>query len=137
MKFFVDTSSLFKKYIDEAGNAAFDQLLAKASEIVVAPTTWIEMNHVIERCLRDKRLTSDGAERLRREIRTDFSYYSIVIWNENLEDKAIQMLRHHPLKTMDAVQLAAGFLSDSDLFITSDHQLHLASKKSLKQVRFI
>ena len=137
MRLFVDTSSLFKKYVEEPGSAVFEQLTAKASEIAVSPATWIEMNSIIERLLRDKRLTPERAEWLGAEIKRDFTYFFLVVWNENLEDKAVDLIRQYALKTLDAVQLASGILSDSEIFVTSDRPLHLAAKKVMRHVRFV
>ena len=137
MRLFVDTSSLFKKYVDEPGSEAFEQLITKASEIAVSPTTWIEMNSIIERRFRDKHLTLEKAQWLRTEVKKDFSYFSIVVWNKNLENKTVELIRQHTLKTMDAVQLASGVLSELEVFVTSDHPLYLAAKKNFRHVRFI
>jgi uncharacterized protein len=137
VRYFVDTSSLFKKYIDEPGSDEFGKLVSKASEIAVSPITWIEMNAAIAKALRRKLLTFENAQRLRSEVRRDFSFFSILVWNENLENKAVEIIFQHALKTMNAVQLASGFLSDSDIFVTSDRQLYLAAKKTLRHVRFI
>lgn len=137
MRLFVDTSSLFKKYVKEPGSQAFEKLLSKASEIAVSPVTWIELNAVIERCLRGKILTSEKAEWLRTEVKRDFTYFSRVVWNENLENKAVEIVRQYALKTMDAVQLAAGLLSGSEIFVTSDLQRHRAARKIIPHVRLI
>ena len=137
MRLFVDTSSLFKKYADEPGSGVFEQLIAKASEIAVSPTTWIEMNGIIQRRLRDKRLTPEKAGWLSAEIKKDFTYFLLVVWNENLENKAVELIHQHALKAMDAIQLASGVLSDSEIFVTSDHQLHRAAKKVIRRVRFV
>lgn len=137
MRFFVDTSSLFKKYMDEPGSDEFDELISKSSEIVVSPITWIEVNAAVTRGLRRNYLTAQRAERLRDELKKDFDFFSVIAWNENLENKAVELIREHALKTMDAIQLASGILSDSDIFVTSDRQLHLAAKKTLRHVKFI
>ena len=137
MRLFVDTSSLFKKYVDEQGSESFERLIAKASEIAVSPVTWIEMNAAIERCQRGKNITPQKAKWLCAEVKKDFTYFSLVVWNENLENKAVEFIRQHGLKTMDAVQLASGVLSDAELFVTSDRPLHLAAKKAIRNVRFI
>ena len=137
MRLFVDTSSLFKKYVNESGSNDFEKLLSKASEIAVSPATWIEMNAAIERCLRSGALTPEKAGWLRAEVKKDFTYFFLVVWNENLENKAVQLIHQHALKTMDAVQLASGILSDSEIFVTSDHPLHRAAKKVIPHVRLV
>ena len=123
MRVFIDTSSLFKKYTDESGSEDFEKLLSKASEIAVSPVTWIEMNAAIERCLRENALSPEKAGWLRTEVKRDFAYFFLAVWNENLENKA--------------VQLASGVLSDSEIFITSDRQLYRAAKKVFRRVRLV
>lgn len=137
MRLFIDTSSLFKKYVDESGGEAFEKLLSKASEIAISPITWIEINAAIERCLRTSALTPEKANWLRTEVKKDFAYFFLVLWNENLENRAVQLIRQNVLKTMDAVQLASGILSEAELFVTSDHQLYRAAKKIIRHTRFI
>ena len=137
MRLFVDTSSLFKKYVEESGSEDFGRLLEKASEIAVSPTTWIEMNNVIERRLREKHLTPEKAALLRAEIKKDFVYFFVVVWNENLENKAVELTRQHALKTMDVIHLASGVLSGAEIFVTSDHPLCLAAKKVIREVRLV
>jgi predicted nucleic acid-binding protein len=134
---FVDTSSLFKKYVQERGSQVFEKLLSKASEIAVSPVTWVEMNAVIERYLRTKLLTPQKSGWLRGEIKKDFGYFFLVLWNENLENKAVQFIHEYGLKSMDAIQLAAGVLSESEIFVTSDRQLYSAAKKAVGRARFI
>ena len=137
MRLFIDTSSLFKRYADEPGTETLIKLITEASEIIVSPLTWIEMNASIERYWRHYRLPPEKANLLRVEIKKDFLALSVVTWNENLTDKAINLVRSFALKSMDVIQLASGLLSESDIFVTSDHQLHLAAKKVIKRVQFI
>ncbi len=137
MVIFVDTSSLFKKYVKEAGSDDFEQVLKGASKIAISPTTWIEANNIIERRLREKRVTAEDAEWLRAEIKRDFVYIVSVVWNENLAEKAIEFLRQYPLKSLDAIQLASGVLSEAEMFVTSDRQLYTAAKKLFRKTRFI
>jgi len=137
MRVFVDTSSLFKKYVDEPGSDVFEKLLDEASEIAVSPVTWVEMNAAIERRLRGGHLTPEKAEWLRSEVKKDFTYFFVVHWNENLENKTVELIRKHSLRTMDAVQLASGVLSDAEMFATSDRLLYSAAKKTIQRARFV
>ena len=137
MRVFVDTSSLFKKYVHEPGSLLFEGLIAEASEVAVSPATWIEMNAAIERRVSGSLLSVEEARWLRVEVRKDFAYFLQVVWNENLENKAVELIREHTLRTMDAVQLASGILSKSDLFLTSDQKLYKEAKKILRHARYV
>jgi len=133
MRVFIDTSSLFKKYVEEDGSKELDSLLQGVSEIAVSPVTWIEMSAVIARRLREKTLSSQQAVWLQSEVRKDFQSFHRVIWNEALEKTAMELVYEHPLSTLDTIQLASGFLSKADLFVTSDQGLFEEAQKSVRK----
>ncbi len=137
MRVFIDTSSLFKKYMDESGSSDFEELLAKASEIAVSPITWMEVNAALARCVRGRLLSAEQAGQLRVEAKRDFTYFLKVIWNEHLEDKTVEMIQKCELKTFDAMQLASGILSEAELFVTSDKKLYQEAKKMVHHIRFV
>lgn len=137
MRAFVDTSSLFKKYVEEDGSKELDSLLQEVSEIAVSPATWLEMSAVIARRLREKALTSQQATWLKSEAHKDFQSFHRVIWNEALEKTAADLVDEHPLSTLDAIQLASGLLSKADLFVTSDQGLFEEARKSVRKAVYI
>ena len=137
MRAFLDTSSLFKKYVEEHGSNTLDRLLQEISEIAVSPVTWIEINTVVARRLRDKSLTSQQAAWLRAEARKDFQSFHRVIWTDALEQTAIDCASQYALSTLDAIQLAAGVLSKAQLFVTSDRGLFEEAQKALRKVMYI
>lgn len=133
MRAFIDTSSLFKKYVEENGSKELDSLLREVSEIAVSPVTWLEMSAVMARRLREKTLTSQQAAWLKAEAHKDFQSFYRVIWNEDLEKTATNLVYGHPLSTLDAIQLASGLLSQADLFVTSDQGLFEEAQKSVRK----
>ncbi len=132
MRAFVDTSSLFKKYVNESGSQVLDELLQQVSEIAVSPVTWVEMNTVVARRLREKTLTAQQATWLQTQIDRDFQSFYRVLWNDALEKTATALAYHHPLSTLDAIQLASGVLSKADVFVTSDRRLFEEAKKEVR-----
>ena len=130
---FVDTSSLFKKYVDEKGSKELDSLLQEVSEIAVSPVTWVEMNAVVARRLRERSLTSQQAVWLRSEMHKDFQSFHRVIWNEALEKTTTDLVHQCSLSTLDAIQLASGLLSKADLFVTSDQGLFEEVKRKVRK----
>lgn len=133
MRAFVDTSSLFKKYVEERGSKELDELLRQVSEIAVSPVTWVEMNTVVARRLREHSLTAQQATWLQSQIDRDFQSFSRVVWNDALEQTAAKLAYHHPLSTLDAIQLASGMLSKADLFVTSDRRLFEEAKQEVRR----
>jgi len=137
MRAFVDTSSLFKKYIQENGSDQLDELLNNITEIAVSPVTWTEMNSIFVRRLREKSITPEQATWLQLEVERDFRSFHRVIWNDALEKKSVEIIRKLTLKTLDSIQLAAGVLSKADLFVTSDRKLFEKAGALIKKIRFI
>jgi len=137
LKAFIDTSSLLKKYITEEGSDTFDHLLEEISEIIVAPFCLLELHSAIRRLLKEKRLTENEALQLLKETRQDILYFSRIHWNDNLEQEVLELIQKYQLKTLDSLQLACGYLSQSDMFITSDEKLYHAAKKELNNVKLI
>ena len=137
MRVFIDTSSLFKKYVEENGSKELDKLLRDISEIAISPVTWIEMNAVVARRLREKSLTPQEGSWLQAQTRKDFQSFHRVIWNEALEKTAIDFVYQYSLTTLDAIQLAAGVLSKSDLFVTSDRGLFEPARKEIRKAVYL
>ncbi len=137
MRAFIDTSSLIKKYIAEEGSNELDAILERIHEIIVSPICWLEINSAVKRRLQEKTLTKQQASWLQTEVKRDFNYFSKIIWNENLEQKALEIVHKYSLKTLDSLQLASGHISKSDIFLTSDKKLFATAGKELKNVEFI
>lgn len=137
MRAFIDTSSLFKKYVDEHGSQELDELLQTVSEIVVSPVTWVELHAVVARRLREKLLTPQHAGWLTSELAKDFQHFHRVVWNDALEQRAVELVSRGSLATLDAIQLAAGLLSQAEVFVTSDHRLFNEARQHTAQARLI
>ena len=137
MRAFVDTSSLFKKYVEEDGSDRLAELLRDVSEVAVSPLTWTEINSIFARRLCENLLTPQQALWLRSEAERDFSNFHRVSWNDALENKAVELVNKYSVLTLDAVQLASGILSKSDVFVTSDKRLFAEAKKVIHEARFI
>ena len=133
MRAFLDTSSLFKKYVEEDGSRQLERLLQEISEIAVSPVTWVEMNAAIARRLREKSLTAHDAAWLTAETRKDFQSFHRVVWNETLEITATKFVSRSPLSTLDAIQLASGILSKAEVFVTSDRDLFEEAQKEVRR----
>jgi predicted nucleic acid-binding protein len=137
MRMFIDTSSLFKKYVDEKGADTFDALLQSVFEIIISPITLLEINSIIERRLREKTLNTSDANWIEKEFTFDLNFYGVVEFNEKLISECIRIIRKHQLKVLDGIQLASAIIAKPDAFITSDIHLYKSAAKELKSVEFV
>lgn len=137
MKGFLDTSSLCKKYIEEEGSEVLEKVLEQLTEVIVSPICWLEINSAFARRLHERTITYEQVVWISAEIKKDFSFFGKVLWNETLEDKSVEFIKKYNLRTLDSLQLAAGYLAKIDLFITSDKRLFSVAQRELKNVKLI
>lgn len=137
MRAFIDTSSLFKKYFDEKGANKYDTLLQPVSEIIIAPVTWLEINSIIERRLREKTLSAVDAKWVENEFIFDLQFYGVVEFNEELISECIRVIRKYQAKVLDGIQLSSAIIAKPDIFIASDKRLFKFAGKELKRVEYI
>ena len=137
MKIFIDSSSLFKKYINEPGSDVLEAVLGETSVIIVSPVTLLELTTTLARRFREKTLSKHQMEIIKSELFKDFKYFHQIIWDETLEKESLSLVGKYPLRTLDAIQLASGCLSKSDLFVASDKLLLEKAKKELSRILFV
>jgi predicted nucleic acid-binding protein len=137
MRAFIDTSSLFKKYVDEKGSNTMADLLAIVSEIIISPITILEMNSILARRLKEKSLSSPDAKWIEKEFLYDYDFFGVVGFNDELISKCIRVIRKYQLKVLDGIQLSSAIFSKPEVFIVSDKRLFEAAKHELKRVEFV
>ncbi|MBF0511057.1 MAG: type II toxin-antitoxin system VapC family toxin [Candidatus Omnitrophica bacterium] len=138
MKLFLDTSALVKKYvIEEYGAQRLSELLKEASVVIVSPVTWIEIHHVFYRIKKEGLLDTPGLKKVLKDVAVDYVSFHVAAFNNALEEKAVKILEEFPLRSLDAIQLAAAMTTGSGLFCTADVKLYEISKKHLKRTELI
>ena len=60
MKFFIDSSALIKRYIEEIGSEKVDDLFNIASKIILSPITKIEIYSTVNRLKCESLLSNKG-----------------------------------------------------------------------------
>lgn len=137
MKAFVDTSTLFKKYHHEQGTDEFLLYLKEVEELVVAPTTYIELTNTLKRLHFERKLSLKDLDKVFNAINKDFAFFTVVSWNDGLQNECVNLLLNHRIKTLDLIQLAAAKVTKAKSFITSDQFLYNIAKKIHKGVVLI
>jgi predicted nucleic acid-binding protein len=131
---FWDTSALVPLLVDEPATAAVQQAYREDPVVLVAWTTAVECASAIARAEHDD--VVDGAAATAAFARLDDL---MRVWREvepsaDLREAARRLLRVHPLRAADAVQLAAATLAAqhkpaSLVFVTLDTRLATAARK--------
>jgi predicted nucleic acid-binding protein len=137
MRAFIDTSSLFKKYVEENGSEEFGHLLDSVTEIIVSPITVLEIHSAIQRRLRERTLKPSDAKWIEKEFMTDYDFFALVEWNDELTMECLRIIRTYPLSVLDGIQFSAALISQATLFVTSDKKLFQAAKREIRDAKFI
>ena len=104
---FLDSSALAKRYLPEQGTPWLRQQIVSATTVIVSRLTAVEVMSAVTRRQREGLIDAqivDGIERLLwRHFQQD---YVVIDVNDRLTREAIQLMKRHPLRAYDAVQLA-------------------------------
>jgi uncharacterized protein len=131
--FFADTSALVKRYVKESGSQYVRNLIATANNFFYQSfLTPLEISSAFYRRHRMKELSPEELTSALQAY-TDHSHkeYVLVPYSEALSNTAGTLLARHPLRTLDAIQLAAALSLQSTFppdaspltFVSADDRL--------------
>jgi predicted nucleic acid-binding protein len=125
MIYFFDTSALIKRYVQEKGSNIVDNLMESADEIFISAITRIESISAARRLLEERSLSKSDFSVFKDNLASDFPFFTVVDFSEYIENKAIELIEKHQIKTLDAIQLACclAVKEDIDHLVTSDVKL--------------
>lgn len=137
--YYVDTSALVKRYIDEAGSDWVRAMLGQSPSpsVIVVHLALVEMTSALARRRRDGTLTPAEYAQIQAAFRSDcLNEYSIVSVVDGIIDEASRLLERYPLRAYDAVHLAAAVVANRHLladdlaplaFLSADDHLNEAA----------
>jgi predicted nucleic acid-binding protein len=134
--YFFDTSGLAKRYINEAGSVWAKGILRPSAghQILVAYITRVEMLSLLARQQRAKSIRASDFRRARGTFLVHLrKQYQVVVLDDRLLARAGRLVLKHPLRTLDAIQLASALearqiLKIIPIFVTADTQLLRAAQ---------
>lgn len=132
--FFLDTSTVLKRYVQETGTAWVQALAAPTvrHSLFVVRITLAETVAAITRRERGESITPQNAATAVADFQLDFArQYRVVEVSAGLVTQAATLARRHALRGYDAVQLAAALeihATDSSLtLLSADAELNTAA----------
>lgn len=131
---FWDSSALVPLLVEEAASARMVAVMRADPAAAIWWSTPVECASAIARLERDARLTRDEAAQATALLATAQRGWSVVPPTEPVRQQALRLLRMHPLRAADALQLAAALiLAEHDPralpFVTVDDRLALAADR--------
>jgi len=142
--YFLDSSALVKRYILERGSAWVEAIVDSefGNKIFIARITWVEVLSAFARRQREGSLSATEVEQSTEIFKYDLdNQYQLVEVNGTLAEAAGKLVRRHPLRAYDAIQLASALQIQSIfaqeatnplIFLTADERLNtIASLEGL------
>jgi predicted nucleic acid-binding protein len=108
--FFFDTSAIVKRYIREIGSPWVLQMIVRQPtvRVVLSRITWVEVLSALSRLQRESAIREADLSREVRAFRQHFrTEYEIAEFDRAVSILASELVRRHPLRAYDAVQLAS------------------------------
>ncbi|RKX68994.1 MAG: hypothetical protein DRP70_09190 [Spirochaetes bacterium] len=131
MVVFLDTSALAKRYIGEAGTVDVNNYFSSSNSFILSPITPIEFSSMIYRRLRDKSIPLEAINEILAVWQKEQPFFQYISFNPDIVQTAILVIERIGIKTLDAIQLASAYTSQSDEFVTADKALFRAAEKFL------
>jgi predicted nucleic acid-binding protein len=141
MTLYLDTSSLFKLYVDESGSDDVRQDLAEAETVATSAVSYAEARAAFARLRRDGQLTPAMFFAVKRDFDADWSSLAIIEPTVSLCRAAGELAERHGLRGCDSIHLAtflqlAGERRASETrFSSFDRQLSRAAILALRAMR--
>lgn len=107
---FWDSSALVPLLVAESRSAAVTMLFAADAEPVICWATPLECHSALRRRHRDAALTTEALNGATERLRPLVQHADAVAPTDELRHRAGRLLAVHPLRTADALQLAAALV---------------------------
>ena len=129
-----DSSALVPLIVREAETEQRERLQREDSRIVTWWGSWIECTSALSRLHREGNLDNQGLALALGKLRRSAANWLQVRPSERVRQRALRLLRIHPLRAADACQLAAALAACSDdpttlSLVCSDQRLSDAALK--------
>ncbi len=130
----LDTSLLVKLYVPEPESADVARWIGEDSLVVVSEIARVEFASAVARLVREGTFSRARGRTLLGRLQADWERYARVGVDGRVLDEAIALLARHPLRTLDAVQLAGALVIDRRApsrlqFGTADRRLVAAAAR--------
>jgi uncharacterized protein len=104
---YLDTSSLAKLYIDEAGSDTVRALVTQAAVVATSPLAYPEFRAALARRRRERALSAADFTRTKKAFEADWSHYVTVDVTSALCREAGALAERYRLRGYDSVHLAS------------------------------
>jgi hypothetical protein len=136
--YYVDSSALLKKYVDETGSAWTRQVLAAPAVVITAQLALVEIASALNRRVREGTVTAHDYARLAGDFRDECrDRFQIITLDQVLVNLSWAVLERHALRAYDAIHLVSALVMDrqwmearlaAPIFLAADDRLLRAAQ---------
>ena len=128
--FFIDSSALVKRYVEEPGSSWLRSLASPAASnrLIIARATWVEVLSAFARRRREGSISAADVRQTTDAFRYDLDVqYRVVEMDRSLVELAGHLVITYPLRAYDAIQLASALCLQTSLVQTGSPGLTFIS----------
>ncbi len=137
MKVVLDSSSLAKRYVQEAGSDEVEGILQSASELGLCILCLPEIVSALNRLCRERSLTATEYRQAKEALASDMGEATILQLTPAAVARAVELLEANPLRALDSLHVACALEWGADLFVSSDRRQCAAATNAGLPNRFI
>ncbi len=130
MRTFFDASAFAKRYVEEAGSQAVDDLCAEASELALGVICIPEIVSALNRRVRERLLSGRGYAEAKQRLSEDVRDAIIINLTPSVISACTAILEAGPVRAMDALHVACALEWRAQLFVSSDKRQITAAKNA-------
>jgi predicted nucleic acid-binding protein len=122
MKVVLDSSSLAKRYVQEAGSDEVEDVLHGASELGLCILCLPEIVSALNRLCREGALTAAEYRQAKEALVLDMGEATVLQLTPGVMAQAVALLETNSLRALDSLHVACALEWGADLFVSSDHR---------------
>jgi uncharacterized protein len=132
LNLYLDTSDLFKLFVEEEGSQAVEERAAGAQIVAISLVGYAEFRGSLARALRADRLTRELYNDTLRVFEQSWTTYSRIPIDERLVSQSGALAERHFLRGLDSIHLASALtlkeeLGEAITFSAADNRLMSAA----------
>lgn len=137
MKTLLDSSAFAKRYVEENGSQAVDDICQATTVLAISIICVPEIISALNRRLREKRLSPKEYLAAKSRLAEDVADVVVVNLTSTVISRSTFLLESNDLRAMDALHIACALEYGAELFVTADQRQVRAAKKCGLSVRYI
>ena len=137
MKTLFDSSAFAKRYIEETGSQAVDDICQTTTSLALSVLCVPEIISALNRLLREKRLSRRDYLMAKSRLSADVADAAVIELTPEVVSRSILLLEANTLRTMDAIHVACALEWGAEQFVSADQRQVKAALKSGLKTTFI